>query len=64
MSGFLHDRFFIFDRKRVITGSFNLTKSAKNNIELILFINDKKIAEEFYKEWKSLYLFKSIVEKF
>jgi len=63
-SGFLHDKFFIFDRERVITGSFNPTKSAKNNIELALFINDKKVAEEFYREWKGLYLFKSIVEKF
>jgi phosphatidylserine/phosphatidylglycerophosphate/cardiolipin synthase-like enzyme len=64
MSGFLHDKFFIFDKKRIITGSFNPTKSAKNNIELTLFINDEKIAEEFYNEWKRLYIFKSIVEKF
>jgi len=64
MSGFLHDKFFIFDREKVITGSFNLTKGAKNNIELTLFINNRKIAEEFYKEWKKLYIFKSIVEKF
>jgi Phosphatidylserine/phosphatidylglycerophosphate/cardiolipin synthases and related enzymes len=64
MSGFLHDKFFIFDRERIITGSFNPTKSAKNNIELALFIKDKKVAEKFYSEWKKIYIFKSIVEKF
>ena len=64
MPGFLHDKFFIFDRERIITGSFNPTKSAKNNIELALFIKDKKVAEKFYSEWKKLYIFKSIVEKF
>ena len=64
MSGFLHDKFFIFDKEKIITGSFNPTKRAKGNVELILFINDKRVAESFYREWKSLYLFKSIVEKF
>jgi len=64
MSGVLHDKFFIFDKEKIITGSFNPTKSAKENVELILFINDKKVAESFYREWKNLYLFKSIVEKF
>ncbi|MCS7179960.1 MAG: phospholipase D-like domain-containing protein, partial [bacterium] len=61
-SGFIHDKFFIFDKKKVITGSFNPTKSAKENVEIICFINDKRIAEIFYREWKSLYLFKSIKE--
>ncbi|MCX7917579.1 MAG: phospholipase D-like domain-containing protein, partial [bacterium] len=61
-SGFIHDKFFIFDKKKVITGSFNPTKSAKENVEIICFINDKRIAEIFYREWKILYLFKSIKE--
>lgn len=62
-SGLLHDKFFIFDRERVITGSFNPTKQAKENVEILCFIKDKNVAEKFYKEWQSLYLFKSIVEK-
>ncbi|MGC8976313.1 MAG: phospholipase D-like domain-containing protein [Candidatus Ratteibacteria bacterium] len=60
ISGFLHDKFFIFDKERIITGSFNPTKKAKENIEILLFIKDKKIAEKFYNEWRSLYLFKSL----
>lgn len=62
MYGFLHDKFFIFDREKVITGSFNPTKSAKENVELLCIIKDKNISDIFYKEWKSLYLFKAIEE--
>jgi len=64
MAGFLHDKFFIIDRKKVITGSFNPTKQAKENVELVCVINDEKIAEIFYKEWKGLYLFKSTKNDF
>ncbi|MCM8767069.1 MAG: phospholipase D-like domain-containing protein [Candidatus Omnitrophica bacterium] len=61
-AGFLHDKFFIIDREKVITGSFNPTKSAKENVELVCLIKDRKIAEIFYREWWKLYLFKSIKE--
>lgn len=63
-SGLLHDKFFIFDREKVITGSFNPTEKAKGNFEILLLIEDKDIAEKFYKEWKQIYIFKSITEKF
>ncbi|MFN4227270.1 MAG: phospholipase D-like domain-containing protein [Candidatus Ratteibacteria bacterium] len=62
ISGFLHDKFFIIDREKVITGSFNPTKSARENIEIVCLINDRNIAEIFFREWKKLYLFKSIEE--
>ncbi|MCM8785601.1 MAG: phospholipase D-like domain-containing protein [Candidatus Omnitrophica bacterium] len=62
ISGFLHDKFFIIDREKVITGSFNPTKSAKENVEISCLIKDKNIADIFYKEWQNLYLFKSIKE--
>ncbi|HOK55798.1 MAG TPA: phospholipase D-like domain-containing protein [bacterium] len=62
ISGFLHDKFFIIDREKVITGSFNPTKSAKENVELLCLINDRNTAEEFYREWRYLYLFKSTKE--
>ncbi|MCM8817932.1 MAG: phospholipase D-like domain-containing protein [Candidatus Omnitrophica bacterium] len=60
MAGLLHDKFFIIDGKKVITGSFNPTKQAKENFELVCLIENKKIAEIFYNEWEKLYLFKSI----
>ncbi|MGC9031682.1 MAG: phospholipase D-like domain-containing protein [Minisyncoccia bacterium] len=62
MSGFLHDKFFIIDREKVITGSFNPTKKAKENVEIVCLINNESIAEKFYREWRFLYLFKSIEE--
>jgi phosphatidylserine/phosphatidylglycerophosphate/cardiolipin synthase-like enzyme len=62
ISGLLHDKFFIIDREKVITGSFNPTKSAKENVELVCLIKDKNLAEKFYNEWRYLYLFKSIEE--
>lgn len=63
-SGLLHDKFFIFDREKVITGSFNPTEKAKGNFEILLLIEDKNIAEKFYREWRHIYIFKSITEKF
>ncbi len=64
MAGFLHDKFFIIDMKKVITGSFNPTEQAKENVEIACVIEDDKIAEIFYREWRNLYFFKSTEEKF
>lgn len=60
MAGLLHDKFFIIDKKKVITGSFNPTKQAKENFEVVCLIENEKVAEIFYKEWEKLYFFKSI----
>ncbi|MEM7362054.1 MAG: phospholipase D-like domain-containing protein [Bacteroidota bacterium] len=47
-----HHKLVIIDRKFVIFGSFNYSKSAQNvNREAIVRINDEKIAIKFYKEW-------------
>jgi phosphatidylserine/phosphatidylglycerophosphate/cardiolipin synthase-like enzyme len=37
----------------VITGSFNFTKAAEEkNAENLLVIRDKKLAEQYIKNWK------------
>lgn len=64
MAGLIHDKFFIIDKETVLTGSFNPSSSASKNVELLFIIRDKKIAEKFYKEWKNLWLFKSIKSQY
>lgn len=52
----MHHKIFIIDNNTVITGSYNPTKSAnEKNDENILIIHDKKIAEKYVKEFKSLF---------
>jgi phosphatidylserine/phosphatidylglycerophosphate/cardiolipin synthase-like enzyme len=42
-----------YKRKAVITGSFNFTKAAEeNNAENLLVIRDKKLAEQYTKNWQ------------
>lgn len=60
MAGLVHDKFFLIDREKVLTGSFNPSLSAYYNVELLCLIKDKKVSEKFYNEWKKLWLFKSI----
>jgi len=43
----------VIDGEIVITGSFNFTKAAEeNNAENLLVIHDKKLAENFIKNWQ------------
>ena len=60
MAGLLHDKFFIIDEETVITGSYNPTLSARRNIECLFIVKDKKVAKEFLKEWKNLWLWYSL----
>jgi phosphatidylserine/phosphatidylglycerophosphate/cardiolipin synthase-like enzyme len=47
-----HNKIMIIDVERVITGSFNFTKAAEeHNAENLLVIKDKKIAEEYMRNW-------------
>ncbi len=47
-----HSKVMIFDRQVVITGSFNFTEQAeKENLENLLVIRDKAIAEKFTTNW-------------
>jgi ABC-type branched-subunit amino acid transport system ATPase component len=48
-----HNKVMIVDGEVVITGSFNFTKAAeKNNAENLLVIRDKKLAEQYIKNWQ------------
>ena len=52
----MHHKVFIIDNETVVTGSFNPTLSAAaKNDENIIIIHDKKIAEDFLKEFNTLW---------
>jgi len=52
----MHHKVFIIDNETVATGSFNPTSSADTkNDENLLIIHDKKIADEFLREFESLW---------
>ena len=54
--GELHAKFYIFDSKRVLFGSFNLTKSAeKSNLELLYATEEAELVNEFLKQWQHLF---------
>lgn len=47
-----HNKVMIIDRKTVITGSFNFTKSAEeNNAENLLVITDAALAAQYAQNW-------------
>jgi phosphatidylserine/phosphatidylglycerophosphate/cardiolipin synthase-like enzyme len=49
----VHNKIMIIDGETVITGSFNFTKAAEEkNAENLLVIRDKKLAEQYIKNWK------------
>lgn len=50
VSGIAHNKIMIFDEKKVLTGSFNFTKSADvRNAENILVVRDKQLVQ-LYKD--------------
>ena len=52
----MHHKVFIIDNETVATGSFNPTLSADTkNDENLIIIHDKKIADEFLKEFDTLW---------
>jgi len=53
----MHNKFIIFDNKRVYTGSANISPSDMSNYNsnVILFIKSNKIAEIYTKEFNQLY---------
>ena len=54
MSGIAHNKIIIIDKQKVITGSFNFTKSADTrNAENILLIDDANIAKRYLENWQS-----------
>lgn len=53
----MHHKVFIIDNQTVATGSFNPTLSADTkNDENLLIIHDKKVADEFLKEFDDLWV--------
>lgn len=51
--GLAHNKIMIIDEERVLTGSYNFTKSANTrNAENLILIHDKKMAEIFKLNWK------------
>ena len=61
----MHNKFIIFDNKRVYTGSANISPSdmSSYNSNVILFIKSDKIAEIYTKEFNQLYSGKFHTEK-
>ena len=54
MSGIAHNKVMIIDKHKVITGSFNFTKSADTrNAENVVLIDDANIAKQYLVNWKS-----------
>ena len=52
MSGIAHNKVMVIDGNKVITGSFNFTKSADTrNAENVLLIDDENIAAEYLSNW-------------
>ena len=52
----MHNKFAVFDAKRVETGSFNWTTSANSyNYENAIFISDPEVAARYEKEFQHLW---------
>jgi phospholipase D len=52
--GIAHNKVIIIDLQKVITGSFNFTKSADSrNTENVIIVNDRETAERYLQNWLS-----------
>jgi phosphatidylserine/phosphatidylglycerophosphate/cardiolipin synthase-like enzyme len=55
-TGLMHNKFAVFDNRRLITGSFNWTASAeKNNQENLLIITDENIVKQYTQRFEILW---------
>ncbi len=55
--GVMHHKFFIFDGKLLMTGSYNMSESAeKYNHENVLFIADKDIITKYQERFEKLWI--------
>lgn len=59
-AGFLHDKFIVVDNRTVIAGSYNLTAAARKNTEVIMAVEDERLASEFMREWKRMWRYYSL----
>lgn len=54
--GIAHNKIMIIDEEKVITGSFNFTKSADTrNAENVLLVKDKRLASIYLDNWEYRY---------
>jgi phosphatidylserine/phosphatidylglycerophosphate/cardiolipin synthase-like enzyme len=52
--GIAHNKILITDKKKVVTGSFNFSRSAQHrNAENLIFIEDNKTVEQYLQNWHS-----------
>lgn len=52
--GIAHNKVMIIDQSKVITGSFNFTKSADSrNTENVIIVNDQSVASKYLQNWLS-----------
>jgi len=52
LPGIAHNKVIIIDLQKIITGSFNFTRSADTrNAENVIVIDDKVIADRYVKNW-------------
>ena len=55
-NGLMHNKFAIFDRQLLLTGSYNWTETAEHyNYENALFLSDKSVIKEYIGEFDSLW---------
>jgi phosphatidylserine/phosphatidylglycerophosphate/cardiolipin synthase-like enzyme len=59
-----HNKVFVIDNIKVITGSFNTAQNAEHSIDSILFINDANIAQQFKSNMDSHKKLSSSAETF
>ena len=60
----MHNKFFIFDKSKVMTGSANITSSGLSyNANLIVFINSNDVADIYEKEFNQMYEGKFSIHK-
>ena len=54
----MHHKFMVFVQddipRAVLTGSYNYTEQAKNNLENVIYIEDTAIAQSYYEEYNRL----------
>jgi phospholipase D len=54
VSGIAHNKIMIIDEKKVLTGSFNFTKSADaRNAENILIVRDRRLVKKYLENWNN-----------
>ena len=55
-TGLMHNKFAVFDNRRLITGSFNWTASAeRNNQENLLIITDENVVKQYVQRFEILW---------